>query len=215
MIRVRQYVVSVLVVVALFVAGCGALVFRLSFEGERALVESDTLFDRGKLRDSLVYAERAASLYAPGLPHVRLADARIDAIAIGAESARMHKVSLRAWQAVRATELMRPNGLGRRKGRLELANRRLTGLLAANMDAGSPGTDERNWAQISSGIDGRRQFSNVFRWGQLVSLGTVWAGLVAAVIGIARRGLSSPRVMIAAASVVVGAIGFTVCLLFA
>jgi hypothetical protein len=177
--------------------------------------ESDVSFDQGRLRESLVYARRAASLYAPGLPHIRSADARLDAIASGAESGRLPKIALLAWQAIRSSELLRPFGMGRTQARLALANRRLTDLLAANGNDGAWATEERNSAQLLAELEARSRENRLSAWGQLLSVGVVFAGLVAMATGIERRGLLSSRVYWGAAVGLLGAIGWAGCLLLA
>jgi len=88
----------------------GVLVFagltaRMLVEGERELARSDAAFNRGDLRDAILYARRAAVLYAPGAPHVPSAYARLEAIAVGAESTGQPEVARQAWGAMRGAAL--------------------------------------------------------------------------------------------------------------
>jgi hypothetical protein len=177
--------------------------------------DSDTFFDQGKLRESLVYARRAASLYVPGLVHVRRADARLDAIAAGAESNRMQQIALFSWQAIRATELLRPVGVGRNAQRLSLANRRMTGILVTMGNGGALATEEHNSAVILAELEATPHSLRWPWWGQVLALGVIVVGFVGMAFGIARRGLGSVAVYSSAFAVIVGAIGWAVCLLFA
>jgi hypothetical protein len=74
-------------------------------QGEAALLESDAAFDRGELTASLEAAQLAASRYVPGAPHLALAEARLRAIALGAETEGRDELARRAWAALRAAEL--------------------------------------------------------------------------------------------------------------
>ena len=213
--RIGRYLATFFVVLAILMTGFAALVLRLSIEGERALAESDTYFDQGKLRESLTSARRSASLYAPGLPHIRAADARIDAIAMGAESARMQKTATIAWQAVRSTELLRPSGLGRNRDRLQLANRRLTGLLATNGTDNSLADEERKLASSLASLDDKAHAVNWFGYGQLVSVGGILLGLWSTAIAVGRRGFRSGACLSGVLAMALGSIGWTICLLFA
>jgi hypothetical protein len=213
--RIGRYLATCLVVLAILMTGCAALVLRLSLEGERALAESDTYFDQGQLRESLASARQSASLYAPGLPHIRAADARIDAIAMGAESARMQKTATIAWQAVRSTELLRPRGLGRNRERLQLANRRLTGLLAINGTDNSLADEERTLASTLGSLDEKARTLDWFGYGQLVSVGGVLLGLWSTAIAVGRRGFRSRACLSGGLVMALGTIGWTICLLFA
>jgi hypothetical protein len=181
------------------------------------MAESDTLFDQGKLRESLVFARRAAFLYAPGLAHVNRADARLDSIALGAESARLPRIALLAWQAIRSSELQRREGLGQRRERLLLANTRVSGLVAAigHGNDGAFAVEERARAELQSKLGEQ----NVNRAGklilQLVSLFGTFAGLGTLAWGLrCRPGVSGPA-LIGAGFALAGAICWAICLVLA
>jgi hypothetical protein len=89
----------------LLVITLAALTARMVKEGEAALSKSDAAFDRGDLRDAVLYARRAAVLYAPGAPHVPAAYARLTAVAVGAEAAGDADVARLAWGAMRGAAL--------------------------------------------------------------------------------------------------------------
>lgn len=135
--RGERAILWVLVSSAILVSGLVVTAARLSVEGGRAMDESDREFDQGHLRESLQLARRAASLHAPGLKHIQRADARLDAIAIGAEAAQRTDVAVLAWQAIRATELERTWVGERPTDRARRADRRLAELL---VDDGRHGT---------------------------------------------------------------------------
>lgn len=89
----------------LFVLVFAGLTARMLLEGEGELRKSDAAFDRGELRDAILFARRAATLYAPGAPHVRAAYARLEAIAVGAEASSQPDIALSAWGAMRSAAL--------------------------------------------------------------------------------------------------------------
>jgi hypothetical protein len=97
----RRVAFGLLLAVLLF----AALTARVVAEGEGELAKSDAAFDRGNLRDAILYARRAAVLYAPGAPHVARAFARLRAIALGAESTGQLDAARQAWGAARAAAL--------------------------------------------------------------------------------------------------------------
>lgn len=190
--------------------------YRFSVEGNRAMAESDVLFNQGKVGESIVFAFRAASLYGPGLAHVRRADARLDAIAGGAEAARMSQAAMTAWQAIRATELLRPEGWGRSNARLELANRRLAGLLVAGSDETALGNDERHSRLVLAQLKANAGPSHVLLLGQTAALSVLVIGLLW-MAGAVRQPLGkwSRQALLACATVVVGASCWAICLLLA
>jgi len=123
--------------VASVAIGFGLFAVRLSIEGEKAMQASDHEFDQGRLRESLIHARRAAKLSAPGLRHVERANARLDAIATGAEATERPDVAILAWQSIRTIELGRHSASQQPTSRLRLANQRLATLLADDGRRGS------------------------------------------------------------------------------
>lgn len=89
----------------LFVLLFAGLTARVLVEGESELGKSDAAFSKGELRDAILYARRAATLYAPGAPHVRAAYARLSAVAIGAEASGQVDIAEQAWGAMRGAAL--------------------------------------------------------------------------------------------------------------
>ena len=71
-------------------------------DGARSMTDSDVAFDRGELRTSILHARRAATLYAPGAPHVGHAYERLRAIALGSEASGQPQLAYLAWQAMRS-----------------------------------------------------------------------------------------------------------------
>jgi hypothetical protein len=129
-----------------------ALVFRLNVEGAKAMARSDEHFDQGRLLDAVLYSRRAASLYVPFAAHVKRADARMDSIALGAEAAKLERVALSAWEAIRSAEMQRPAAFGRNRRRVELANRRIAGLVTS-MDSGPLVSEEQSSRRILSALE--------------------------------------------------------------
>jgi hypothetical protein len=118
----------------LVVAGLTA---KVVVEGEAALAKSDAAFDRGDLRESILFARRAAVLYAPGAPHVGAAYARLGAIAVGAEATNQADVALQAWGAVRGAALETRHVWTPRSADLARANASLARLSAGDATAPS------------------------------------------------------------------------------
>jgi hypothetical protein len=90
---------------SVLVAALAIMTARAIVEGESALRRSNVAFDRGDLAAATVDARRAATLYAPGAPHVGAAYARLRAIALGAESSGDRGTAMAAWRAVRGAAL--------------------------------------------------------------------------------------------------------------
>src|SRR4051812_22237579 len=96
--RLAMFAFSAVLVLTVFSA-------RVITEGQAELAESDAAFDRGELASSLDHARRAATLYAPGAPHVERAYERMTALALGAEASGQPKLAFLAWQAMRSAAL--------------------------------------------------------------------------------------------------------------
>jgi hypothetical protein len=106
----------------------GVLTARMVKEGEAALSKSDAAFDRGDLREAILFARRAAGLYAPGAPHVTAAFARLRAVAVGAEAAGDGEVARQAWGAIRGAALETRHVTAPHQAELERANSALARL---------------------------------------------------------------------------------------
>jgi hypothetical protein len=154
--RIPRPIVWLAAGVAILMLGLAAVVVRLSLEGERAMAQSDVEFDQGRLRESLLFARRAASLYAPRLGHVTRADARLDAIAIGAESAQRQDIAVLAWQAIRSTEQQRLWNFGRPSDRRRRADRRLAVLLTDDGRHGSLVEQQQFSRRVLVDLEGSR-----------------------------------------------------------
>lgn len=165
-------------------SGVFVLTLRLSREGERAMAQSDREFDQGHLRESLLLSRRAARFSAPGLGHVGRANARLDAIAAGAEATDRNDVAVLAWQAIRSVELQRPLWIGRSTGRLELANQRLALLLAADPRRGSISEVELDSRKVLGALQRRERRCGLSSLG---ALGFAVTGLLATYSGLRYR----------------------------
>lgn len=104
---------------------------RAVLDGNRAMEESDAAFDRGDLRGAVLHARRAATLYAPGAPHVGRAYERLNAVALGSEAIGQTEVAFFAWQATRAAALESRHVVQPRAAELERANQNLARLEVA------------------------------------------------------------------------------------
>lgn len=123
----RRVAFGLLLCVLLF----AALTARIVAEGEAALAKSDAAFDQGNLRDSILYARRAAVLYAPGAPHVSAAYTRLRAIALGAEATNDLEIARQAWGATRGAALETKHFITPRELDLDRANASLARLAAS------------------------------------------------------------------------------------
>jgi hypothetical protein len=112
----------------LAVVALAVLTARMMREGESALARSDAAFDRGDLRESVLHARRAATLYAPGAPHVNAAYARLTAVAVGAEAAGDPDVARLAWGAMRGAALETRHVTTPHQAELDRANAALARL---------------------------------------------------------------------------------------
>ena len=63
--------------------------------------QSDLAFHRGELPDAIRYAEAALLAYVPASSHVEQAEARLVAVARGAEAERNFALARSAWEALR------------------------------------------------------------------------------------------------------------------
>jgi len=84
--------------------GLGSGAIAIGRSGRAAMVASDRAFDRGAMNEAVTHAYQARRLYAPGLPHPRAAEARLRAIALGAEATNRTSVAILAWSALRSAE---------------------------------------------------------------------------------------------------------------
>lgn len=114
-----------------------ALTARIVADGEAALSKSDAAFDKGDLRDAILFARRAAVLYAPGAPHVSAAYARLRAVALGAESTGQLEIARQAWGATRGAALETRHFVTPRELDLERANASLARLAGVNDPTGA------------------------------------------------------------------------------
>jgi hypothetical protein len=177
--RVLRLVMWLAAGVAILTLGLAIVVVRLSLEGARAMAQSDVEFDQGRLRESLLFARRAAALYAPGLAHVTRADARLDAIAIGAETAQRQDIAVLAWQAIRSTEQQRTWGFGRPSDRGRRADRRLAVLLTDDGRHGSLVEQQRFSRRVLTDLEQSRPRFPIRALLQALLLCLVSAGIAA------------------------------------
>lgn len=96
-----------LLVLALVIAGLGALALRVVVEGNRSLAAGDAAMTRGDIDDAIASWESAARWYLPLAPHVDDAYARLRALGRGESdgAAIGHRHALAAWRAVRSAAL--------------------------------------------------------------------------------------------------------------
>jgi hypothetical protein len=87
---------------ALFVVvlGGAAVTFRVLYAGEQAIAASTAALEAGDANLAIDEARAAATWYAPGAPHVRVAYGRLMALGKEAEARHQKDVALRAYRAV-------------------------------------------------------------------------------------------------------------------
>lgn len=90
----------VLIVVAIVLAGFGALAIRVVVEGRRAIATGDEAARQGRMTDAIAGWESAARWYLPFAPHVDDAYERLINLAKSE-----HTYALPAWRAVRSAAL--------------------------------------------------------------------------------------------------------------
>lgn len=173
----------------LFVIAMAALTARAVIDGTHEMQLSDAAFNRGELGPAIDHARRAAVLYAPGVPHVREAYARLQAIALGAEAGGQAETARVAWQAVRGAALETRHVWIPERAELERANRNLARLQAASSGATSEAArqkaDRRALAEL------QKDSAPAAVWVMLLSLGFMLAlgGLtLVALRGVTRDG---------------------------
>lgn len=106
----------------------GLFTLYTSSRGRAELQASDVAFASGELESSLRHARHAASAYVPGAAHVDAAYARLQAIALGAQSVADRELEASAWQAMRAAALESAHFWRPRERERVLADARLAQL---------------------------------------------------------------------------------------
>jgi hypothetical protein len=123
----------------------GGIVARVAVDGERELALSTAALKDGDVHDAIVHARRAAGWYLPGAPHVRVARARLVAIARAAEERNQHDVALMSWRALR-TSLFESRALVvPARAEFALANREI-----ARLSARAPGSADPDPALLAA-----------------------------------------------------------------
>jgi hypothetical protein len=115
-----------LVVSLLFAA---VLLFEAVRAGQAAMQSSDEEFNRGALGASIQSASRALRWDFPFAPHVSEAQARLLAIAVGAEAAGDNELALSAWGALRGAVYETAHPWKRDAALLQVTNAAIVRLL--------------------------------------------------------------------------------------
>ncbi len=124
------------VLIAIVVAGLGALAVRVVVEGRSALAEGDEAMTNKRYSDAIAAWERAARWYLPGAPHVDEAYDRLLEVA-----RRDHSPA--AWRAIRSAALASRSLWTPHAGDLAEANAAIAQLAADDPDAALAGGDDR------------------------------------------------------------------------
>ena len=190
----------------LAVLALGLLTWRAVSDGEAAMAASDVAFNQGDLRTALVHARRSATSYAPGAPHVSRAYARLQAIAIGAESRGDLEIAQEAWRAVRSAALETRGMPQPHATELERANRALARL--ASRGSEDPEQKKQALAELDASQGPRARWILVLGLGFVLStLGLAWI----AVRGVDAQGAVVRRQLgIGAGLALVGAVCWTI-----
>ena len=128
-----------LLVLAVVLAGFGAITARVVVSGEAELAASDAALEAGDAREATVRARRAAAWYAPGAPHVDAAYRRLIALARAAEDHKRADIALLAWRGVRTSALDSRWLYLPHRADLDQANREIARLAKAGAPEGEPG----------------------------------------------------------------------------
>ncbi|HEY4121744.1 MAG TPA: hypothetical protein VGM56_27950 [Byssovorax sp.] len=91
--------------VAIVAIGVAAVTARVAVAGEEEIARSTDELRSGHAMEAAQHAGRAAAWYAPGAPHVRVAYARLIALATAAEGVGDRDTALFAWRAVRGAAI--------------------------------------------------------------------------------------------------------------
>ena len=100
-----KWIARVLVSLALVGAAGTWWTWHVIDQGQQQLRASRALAAAGKIRPAIMSARRAASWYAPGAPHVRLAYQRLIDLARLAESHGDRSTALFAWRSLRSAAM--------------------------------------------------------------------------------------------------------------
>ncbi len=100
----EQALKSAALLLLLFIAAVLVFAFSSIGRGRAAMRRSDVAFHAGDLPLSIREARAAALAYVPGAEHVKEAEARLLAIARGAEAEGRRDLARAAWDALRVAE---------------------------------------------------------------------------------------------------------------
>lgn len=100
----EQALKSAALLLLLFIAAVLVFAFSSIGRGQAAMKRSDAAFHAGELLLSIQEARSAALAYVPGARHVKEAEARLLAIARGAEAEGRRDLARAAWDALRVVE---------------------------------------------------------------------------------------------------------------
>jgi hypothetical protein len=126
---VAHYVKHAAVCLVLCMVVLAGLVVRAERAGEQAMAESDLAFDQGQLSLSMSKAREAVRWYFPFAPHVARAEARLLAIAEGAEASGQLRLALAAWSGLHAALHETAHGFASKPPLLERCNHAIVRLL--------------------------------------------------------------------------------------
>lgn len=102
--RVRA-LIRALQILGFLAFALGVATVRVIVSGEKEITLSTAALRAKDPHEAIVHARRAAAFYAPGAPHVRVAYARLIALATAAEGLGQTETALFAWNAVRGSAL--------------------------------------------------------------------------------------------------------------
>ena len=111
--------------------------------------QSDLAFDQGQLSLSMTKARDAVRWYFPFAPHVARAEARLLAIAEGAEASGDLRLALTAWSGLHAALHETAHGFAPNPPLLERCNHAIVRLLPRPGGLLSPTTDNARYAAIA------------------------------------------------------------------
>ncbi|MBL9026199.1 MAG: hypothetical protein JNL21_28655 [Myxococcales bacterium] len=95
-----RWLKGALTIVFVLVLGAAGLTFRVIFAGEQEIAKSTSALEAGDPDLAIDHARAAATWYAPGAPHVRVAYGRLLALARESEARKRKDLALRAYRAI-------------------------------------------------------------------------------------------------------------------
>jgi hypothetical protein len=158
-----------------FVLGVAVVTFRVVFAGEREIARSTAALEAGDPALATDHARLAATWYAPGAPHVRVAYGRLLALAREAENRKSRDVALLAYRGIvtasaSTTWLVVPHDADASEARAAIARLESTAPRPIEAATQPPGEVERELAAALARTPGPSRLWSVVLAASFVAL---------------------------------------------